>query len=258
MLGTLVLLSVLFSLLHITEGQTFSWGRCPDPPVQENFDVTKYVGKWYEIEKLPASFERGICIKANYSLEENGKIKVINQELLSASSHVQRAPCKAEGTRLLVSVTQLAGQIRDLLSEIMHGPAALCALAWVSGFCAASFGHRHVFSHCRPGPLRRNTSVPAARVVAAAIQGRSTPTSNRSREGEGAPGSRAAREEGGLQPAGQPKQTDPPSCTYWVSNTQIRPPPPPQPKGRIHRTWKPNDSGGTTNEITGTGVWSKG
>ncbi|CAM2119207.1 unnamed protein product [Caretta caretta] len=81
--GTLALLSVLFSLLHITEGQTFSWGPCPDPPVQENFDVTKYVGKWYEIEKLPASFEKGICIQANYSLKENGKIKVVNQELLS-------------------------------------------------------------------------------------------------------------------------------------------------------------------------------
>uniref|UniRef100_A0A674I8S1 Apolipoprotein D n=1 Tax=Terrapene triunguis TaxID=2587831 RepID=A0A674I8S1_9SAUR len=73
----------LFSLLYITEGQTFKWGRCPDPPVQENFDVTKYVGKWYEIEKLPANFEKGICIQANYSLKENGKIKVINQELRS-------------------------------------------------------------------------------------------------------------------------------------------------------------------------------
>ncbi|KAG6924334.1 apolipoprotein D [Chelydra serpentina] len=80
--GTLALLSVLFSLLHITEGQTFSWGQCPEPPVQENFDVAKYVGKWYEIEKLPASFEKGICTQANYSVKENGKIKVINQELL--------------------------------------------------------------------------------------------------------------------------------------------------------------------------------
>ncbi|XP_067398934.1 apolipoprotein D [Emydura macquarii macquarii] len=81
--GTLALLSLLFSLLRITEGQTFHWGQCPDIPVQENFDVTKYVGKWYEIEKLPARFEKGNCNQANYSLKETGKIKVLNQELLA-------------------------------------------------------------------------------------------------------------------------------------------------------------------------------
>lgn len=42
----------------------------------------QYLGKWYEIEKLPSSFEKGSCIQANYSLKENGKFKVINKELL--------------------------------------------------------------------------------------------------------------------------------------------------------------------------------
>lgn len=42
----------------------------------------QYLGKWYEIEKLPSSFEKGSCMQANYSLKENGKYKVINKELL--------------------------------------------------------------------------------------------------------------------------------------------------------------------------------
>lgn len=42
----------------------------------------QYLGKWYEIEKLPSSFEKGSCIQSNYSLKENGKYKVINKELL--------------------------------------------------------------------------------------------------------------------------------------------------------------------------------
>lgn len=42
----------------------------------------QYLGKWYEIEKLPSGFEKGSCIQANYSLKENGKFKVINKELL--------------------------------------------------------------------------------------------------------------------------------------------------------------------------------
>ncbi|KAI5940239.1 Apolipoprotein D [Manis javanica] len=54
---------------------------CPAPPVQEDFDVNKYLGRWYEIEKIPVSFEKGSCIQANYSLMENGNIKVINQEM---------------------------------------------------------------------------------------------------------------------------------------------------------------------------------
>ena len=41
----------------------------------------QYLGRWYEIEKIPVSFEKGICIQANYSLKENGNIKVINKEL---------------------------------------------------------------------------------------------------------------------------------------------------------------------------------
>ncbi|MXQ90388.1 hypothetical protein E5288_WYG011166 [Bos mutus] len=41
----------------------------------------KYLGKWYEIEKIPVSFEKGSCIQANYSLKENGNVKVINKEL---------------------------------------------------------------------------------------------------------------------------------------------------------------------------------
>ncbi|XP_039086314.1 apolipoprotein D [Hyaena hyaena] len=77
----LLLLSALAGLFSAAEGQAFHLGKCPTPPVQENFDVHKYLGRWYEIEKIPVSFEKGSCIQANYSLMENGNIKVINQEL---------------------------------------------------------------------------------------------------------------------------------------------------------------------------------
>ncbi|KAG3271571.1 apolipoprotein D [Ictidomys tridecemlineatus] len=77
----LLLLSALLGLFSTARGQTFHLGKCPTPPVQEYFDVTKYLGRWYEIEKIPVSFEKGKCIQANYSLMETGKIKVLNQEL---------------------------------------------------------------------------------------------------------------------------------------------------------------------------------
>lgn len=37
----LLLLSALLGLFSPAEGQTFHLGKCPTPPVQENFDVTK-------------------------------------------------------------------------------------------------------------------------------------------------------------------------------------------------------------------------
>ncbi|XP_025232638.1 apolipoprotein D [Theropithecus gelada] len=81
MVMLLLLLSALAGLFGAAEGQAFHLGKCPSPPVQENFDPNKYFGRWYEIEKIPTTFENGRCIQANYSLKENGKIKVLNQEL---------------------------------------------------------------------------------------------------------------------------------------------------------------------------------
>ncbi|XP_028609583.1 apolipoprotein D [Grammomys surdaster] len=81
MVTMLLLLATLAGLFTTAKGQSFHLGKCPSPPVQENFDVNKYLGRWYEIEKIPASFEKGNCIQANYSLMENGNIKVLNKEL---------------------------------------------------------------------------------------------------------------------------------------------------------------------------------
>lgn len=42
-------------------------------------DLMRYSGKWYEIARLPNSFEKGlICCTAEYSIRDDGKIKVTN------------------------------------------------------------------------------------------------------------------------------------------------------------------------------------
>ncbi|MEQ1602525.1 MAG: lipocalin family protein, partial [Methylophilaceae bacterium] len=44
------------------------------------FEANKYLGTWYEIARLDHSFERGLeKVTANYSLREDGGIKVINR-----------------------------------------------------------------------------------------------------------------------------------------------------------------------------------
>lgn len=52
MVTMLLLLATLASLFTAAKGQSFHLGKCPSPPVQENFDVKKV---WYL--KLPLCFE---------------------------------------------------------------------------------------------------------------------------------------------------------------------------------------------------------
>ncbi|KAM7390146.1 hypothetical protein PAMA_008358 [Pampus argenteus] len=77
---------VLFVLVLVAvaaEGQSLHLAVCPRPSVQQDFDVTQYMGTWYEIKRLPAVFEKGKCIQATYTLLTDGMVKVHNAELLS-------------------------------------------------------------------------------------------------------------------------------------------------------------------------------
>lgn len=60
-----------------------------------DFDLNKYLGTWYEIARYDHRFERGLVgVTANYSMREDGKIKVIN----SGYKHTLNGPKKsAEG-----------------------------------------------------------------------------------------------------------------------------------------------------------------
>lgn len=49
------------------------------PTVVSNVDLNRYKGTWYEIARLPNSFEKKLkCITATYSLRDDGKIQVLN------------------------------------------------------------------------------------------------------------------------------------------------------------------------------------
>jgi len=57
----------------------FRLGKCPQVDSVQNFDINRYMGKWWEYERFPAIFEYGVeCGFANYTLMDNGKIKVLN------------------------------------------------------------------------------------------------------------------------------------------------------------------------------------
>lgn len=64
-------------------------------PVND-FKAEKYLGKWYEIARLDQSFERGLTrITAEYSLRDDGGLKVLNRGYSVSDNKWQEAEGKA-------------------------------------------------------------------------------------------------------------------------------------------------------------------
>jgi apolipoprotein D and lipocalin family protein len=75
------------------------WGCLGAPdgvePV-DNFAVQPYLGRWYEIARLDHSFERGLIeVTADYSLREDGGIRVINSGRSAETGELSRAEGRA-------------------------------------------------------------------------------------------------------------------------------------------------------------------
>ncbi|MCL4113074.1 UNVERIFIED_CONTAM: hypothetical protein GTU68_049996 [Idotea baltica] len=61
------------------------------------FDANRYFGKWYEIARLDHSFERNMNnVTAEYSLSEDGNIKVVNRGYNTESKQWKTAEGKAK------------------------------------------------------------------------------------------------------------------------------------------------------------------
>lgn len=62
----------------------------------ENFDLDRYLGRWYEIARLDHSFERGLSqVTADYSLRDDGLVRVINRGYDSEQGRWKEAQGKA-------------------------------------------------------------------------------------------------------------------------------------------------------------------
>lgn len=64
-------------------------------PVKD-FELERYLGKWYEIARLDHSFERGLTqVTAEYSLNADGGVKVINRGYSADTQQWKEAEGKA-------------------------------------------------------------------------------------------------------------------------------------------------------------------
>lgn len=62
-----------------------------DIPVVKDFDLSRYVGTWYEIARLPQSFERDLNqVTATYSFEE-GRLNITNRGIRNGREKISTA-----------------------------------------------------------------------------------------------------------------------------------------------------------------------
>lgn len=62
----------------------------------DDFDLDRYLGDWYEIARLNHSFEDGLSkVKASYSLNPDGSVKVINRGFSTEKNEWEEAIGKA-------------------------------------------------------------------------------------------------------------------------------------------------------------------
>merc|ERR1712062_558359 len=97
--------TLLIILICSTNGQEFSFGRCPPFPTVGDFSPEKYSGKWFEYANYFAFFQLfGKCVTANYRVlpsnplyGNNVQIEVINRAINSLTG----APIEAKGSAIL-------------------------------------------------------------------------------------------------------------------------------------------------------------
>ncbi len=71
-----------------------------------SIDLPRYLGTWYEIARLPMRFEPAdyIDISAEYSLQENGKVRVVNR---ATDGHGEPQQSVGEATAIDASNSRL-------------------------------------------------------------------------------------------------------------------------------------------------------
>jgi len=78
--GLFILLIVIsFTIIGIASTSAKIQETMIDKTVVKELDLQKYLGTWYELARYNHRFERGLVgVTANYSIREDGKIKVLN------------------------------------------------------------------------------------------------------------------------------------------------------------------------------------
>ena len=96
---------ILFVALAAAVAGCVSGPKVDNTPIAA-LDLNRYLGEWYEIARFDHSFERGIeRAKANYTLNEDGTIKVVNSGIKDGKPKTAIGKGKRTDTPALLRVS---------------------------------------------------------------------------------------------------------------------------------------------------------
>ena len=96
---------VIFVVFAAVVAGCVSGPKVDNTPVTA-LDLNRYLGEWYEIARFDHSFERGVeKAKANYTLNEDGTIKVVNSGIKDGKPKTAIGKGKRTDTPALLRVS---------------------------------------------------------------------------------------------------------------------------------------------------------
>ncbi|KAL9658641.1 hypothetical protein ABK040_006177 [Willaertia magna] len=102
---------IVIAIILLATSVSADWGKCQKVSTKQEFNLAKYMGRWYEIARFDNVMERdGVCTQANYTInpKEPTQVLVTNSELLNGNltivTGVGYCPDDKEPAKLLVSV----------------------------------------------------------------------------------------------------------------------------------------------------------
>ena len=130
-------------LLGAAASRVFASDVCDHPAVVDPLDLDSFLGRWYEIAHDAGPYEGGDCVTADYSLNDDGSIKVFNSEVLDGE------------------LSSITGQ------ATCQGTSGQCCVEFYAPFCAdyevieVVYDQYALLYSCRPLPKNQgaNTSV---------------------------------------------------------------------------------------------------
>ena len=115
-------LAKLLPFLFLSACST-STQNLPPLEVVAKVDLQRYLGKWYEVARIEHWFQKG-CVnsEANYSLRDDGDIKVVNRCIKKGSTNKEDKPKEATARAWVVDETTNAKlKVQFPLREIKLG-----------------------------------------------------------------------------------------------------------------------------------------
>jgi apolipoprotein D and lipocalin family protein len=112
-----------------------------------DFNLKRYLGKWYEIARLPAWFEKGLdSVTATYSLKDNGMVKVENAGVKNGKK--KQAVGKAK-----FAVDTSVGYLRVSFFWFFYADYVVIALDDDYRYAMVASSHKYLWILCREPKL---------------------------------------------------------------------------------------------------------